>query len=304
VLDMNRLSVLHAVRSHGSLSAAARALNYTQPAISHHIRRLEEELRVKLVERGPRGVTLTDAGVVLARHAEELLARLARAEEEVCAVGNRTGGRVRVACFPSAMATLMPEAIARLAAVRPTTAVVLVEAEPPESMALLLAGEVDVALTFDYDDAAPETANGYATVPLRRDTLLAVLSADHPLAGGAGSLELSSLAHERWIVGCPRCREHLLAACAQVGFAADVAVATDDYVAVQALIERSVGVSLLSELALEAYHAPGVVVREVSPRIARRVSALIPQPPAAPGVTALVEALSDVAAKNAAASTR
>jgi DNA-binding transcriptional LysR family regulator len=116
------------------------------------------------------------------------------------------------------------------------------------------------------------------------------------LAKATGRLDLASLAGDRWIVGCPRCREHLLAACARVGFAADVAVATDDYVAVQALISRGVGVSVLSELALQAYRAPGVVLRQISPQFGRRVSAVIPQAPTAPGVAALVDALTAVAA--------
>lgn len=296
MLDVARLRVLHAVRVHGSLSAAARALNYTQPAVSHHLRKLEEEVGVQLLSRGPRGVTLTEAGETLVRHAEEVIARLARAEEEVSAVAQRSGGRVRLASFPSAMATLVPDAIALLASKYADTTVTLVEAEPPESLAMIVAGDVDVALTFDYDDARADVAPGYVTVPLRHDVLLAVVAADHPLAEGEGALDLAALADDRWIVGCPRCREHLLTACTRAGFSADVAVATDDYVAVQALIARGVGVSLLSELALDAYRGRDVVVRQTSPTLGRRVSAVMPEPPVSRGVAALVDALTTAAA--------
>jgi DNA-binding transcriptional LysR family regulator len=296
VLDVTRLRVLNAVRQHGSLSAAARALNYTQPAISHHIRKLEENLRVRLLDRGPRGVTLTEAGTALALHAEEVLARLARAEEDVCAIAKLTGGRVRLASFPSAMATLVPDAIARLADAEPDCHITLVEAEPPDSVAMLAGGEVDVALTFDYDDAPAEVIDGYTKVPLRRDHLFAVLAKDHPLAAHEGELALGSLAAERWIVGCARCREHLLTACEREGFAPDVVVATDDYVAVQSLVARSVGVSLLSELALMAYRNPNVAVRDLSPTVGRRVSAVIPLPPVSRGVAALITALTEAAA--------
>ncbi|MDQ4045417.1 MAG: LysR family transcriptional regulator [Chloroflexota bacterium] len=295
MLDVTRLRALNAVRLHGSLSAAARALNYTQPAVSHHIRKLEDDLRVRLLDRGPRGVTLTEAGVALALHAEEVLARLARAEEEVCAIASSTGRRVRLASFPSAMATLVPDAIARLAVTQPDCHITLVEAEPPESVSMLAAGDVDVALTFDYDGASAEEIDGYTTVPLRHDFLFAVLAGDHPLAEQGGDLDLAGLAGERWIVGCARCREHLLTACAGVGFAPDVVVATDDYVAVQSLVARSVGVSLLSELALRAYRNPQVTVRPVSPSLGRRVSAVIPVPPVSQGVTALMTALTTAA---------
>src|SRR5215217_8971419 len=112
MLDVRQLRVLKAVADHGSFSAAADALSYTQPAISQQIAALERRAGTTLVDRGSRGVRLTDAGRALVEHADAVLARLAAAEAELDAIAGLRGGRLRLAAFPSAGASLMPEAIA------------------------------------------------------------------------------------------------------------------------------------------------------------------------------------------------
>ncbi len=129
MIDLDRLRILHAVATSGSLSAAARALGSSQPAVSHHVRALEREVGTPLVARAGRGVRLTAAGEALAGHAAAILDRLAVAEEEVAALAGLRAGRVRVAAFPSAAAALVPPALAALAAAHPGLAVTLVEAE-------------------------------------------------------------------------------------------------------------------------------------------------------------------------------
>src|ERR671938_546941 len=112
MLDVKRLRVLREVAARGSFSGAAEALSYTQSAVSQQIAALEREAGAQLVERNARGVRLTDAGRVLVAHADAVLARLADAEAELSALAGLRAGRVRVASFPSAGATVMPKAIA------------------------------------------------------------------------------------------------------------------------------------------------------------------------------------------------
>ena len=69
-MDPRRLLVFREVARTGSLGGAARALGWTQPAVSQHVRRLEADAGTPLVVRAGRGVTLTEAGRVLLRHAE------------------------------------------------------------------------------------------------------------------------------------------------------------------------------------------------------------------------------------------
>ncbi|HET9895265.1 MAG TPA: LysR family transcriptional regulator [Streptosporangiaceae bacterium] len=98
MLDATRLRVLVAVARHGSVTAAAHALNYAQPSISHHIARLEAETGAKLMERAGRGIKLTEAGQLLAGRAEEILGRLDAAEAELAAHIGLARDRVRLGC--------------------------------------------------------------------------------------------------------------------------------------------------------------------------------------------------------------
>jgi DNA-binding transcriptional LysR family regulator len=150
MLDVTRLRVLVAVARHGSVTAAARALNYAQPSVSHHLSRLEAETGALLTQRAGRGVRLTDAGRLLAERAEEILGRLDAAENELAAHVGLRAGRIRLAAFPSALSTLVPIAAARLEAENPGLDLTLAEAEPPEALRMLRAGYVDVALVFRH----------------------------------------------------------------------------------------------------------------------------------------------------------
>src|SRR5215475_12663857 len=150
MLDVTRLRVLAAVARHGSVTAAAKALNYAQPSVSHHLARLEAETGTRLVERSGRGVRLTDAGRLLAGRAEEILGRLDAAEHELAAHIGQREERIRVAGFPSALATVVPAAAARLRAEHPGAELLLAEpvhlvtqagaAPPPRTAGSPLAG--------------------------------------------------------------------------------------------------------------------------------------------------------------------
>src|SRR5215468_3357668 len=146
MLDVTRLRVLVAVARHGSVTAAARSLNYAQPSVSHHLARLEAETGARLTQRSGRGIRLTDAGRLLAGRAEEILGRLDAAERELAAHVEQRQERIRLAVFASALATIVPAALSRLAAGHPVIDLLLAEAEPPEAMRMLRAGQVDVAL--------------------------------------------------------------------------------------------------------------------------------------------------------------
>ena len=166
MLDVTRLRVLVAVARHGSVTAAARELNYAQPSVSHHLARLEAETGVRLIQRAGRGIRLTDAGRLLADRATEVLGRLDAAENELAAHAGLSAGRVRLAAFPSALGTIVPAAAAMLRADYPGMDVRLTEAEPPEALRMLRAGYVDVALVFRHAQRpAPAEADPAGAFP-------------------------------------------------------------------------------------------------------------------------------------------
>src|ERR1700691_2759502 len=149
MLDTRRLRVLCVVAKHGSFSAAATALGYTQPAISRQIATLEAEVGATLVRRVPQGALLTDAGRLLVERGKVILARLEDAEAELRGLAGLEGGTLQLASFPSAAASFVPLAIARYRARYPAVELSIVMADPVDSVPRLLAGELDMALSHD-----------------------------------------------------------------------------------------------------------------------------------------------------------
>ncbi|MFD4992012.1 LysR family transcriptional regulator [Cellulosimicrobium cellulans] len=302
-MDLTRLRVLAAVAREGSVTAAARSLHYAQPSVSHHLARLEAEVGVPLLERHGRGVRLTAAGRLLAARAEEILGRVGAARDELDALVSLSAGRVRLAAFPSALATLVPDVVARLARDHPGLGVGLVEAEPPEALDALRRGAADVALVFEHD-RSPVDVEGLRAVPVLAEELFLVRAADDAApTGGDGSApgadpvlaDLAPLADAAWIAGCERCRADLVGRCERAGFTPRVAFETDDYVAVQSLVAAGAGVSLLPALALRAHRDPRVDVRAL-PGAARRVLAVTYGERPSPGAAAVVDGLVRAAA--------
>src|SRR5215470_12356825 len=152
MLDVNRLRVIDAVARHGSVTAAAKALHYTQPSVSHHLARLEAETGAQLLQRVGRGIRLTEAGQLLADRAAEIIGRVDAAEAELSAHVGLTAGRVRLASFSSALGSLVPAAIAALSRDYPGLEISLIDLHPPEALELLRAGQIDVAVIFRYDE--------------------------------------------------------------------------------------------------------------------------------------------------------
>lgn len=311
MLDVTRLRVLVAVSRHGSVTAAARALNYAQPSVSHHLSRLEAETGALLTQRAGRGVRLTDAGRLLAERAEEILGRLDAAENELAAHVGLRAGRIRLAAFPSALSTLVPMAAARLEAENPGLDLTLAEAEPPEALRMLRAGYVDVALVFrHYQDGATVSPPGDSDEGTRSRLLLddpihlvtpaAAASEDpHPFRIATTDEpalppwpDLADYAEYRWIGGCERCRSYLVWQCELAGFSPKIAFTTDDFVAVQALVAAGLGITTLPGLALRAARHPGIQATPL-PGSHRQVLAVTygeaPEPPA---VARLLDVLS------------
>src|SRR4051794_25937522 len=145
MLDVRRMKVLREVAARGSFSAAAEALSFTQSAVSQQVAALERETGAKLVERRPRGVRLTDAGQALVDHADAILARIDAAEDELAAIAGLGGGRLRLACFQSAGATLVPRAVAEFHGRHPEVDLGMIEAEPDDAREPVSCGQIDFA---------------------------------------------------------------------------------------------------------------------------------------------------------------
>jgi len=297
MLHLGRLRVLSEVVSRGSFSAAAESLSYTQSAISQAVARLEAETGTMLVVRDRRGVRATAAGATLVEHAEAIFAQVEAAEADLAAVLGVRGGRLRVASFPSAGATLMPLAVATFRRRHPDVSLTLAEGEPEEIGPRLRAGEFDLALLFEFPGARERPGVGLRTTMLLEDPMHVALPAQHPLAEKP-ALTLADLRDQDWVQtsSSSPCARHVVRSCLAAGFEPNATFESDDYETVQGLVAAGVGVALIPRLALTRVH-PGIVVRELAPRSPTRkvVAATMAGPGVAPAAKTMIRLLADVA---------
>jgi molybdate transport repressor ModE-like protein len=303
MLDVRRMRVLREVAAQGSFSAAAEALSFTQSAVSQQVAALERESGTKLVERGTRGVSLTEAGRALVEHADAILARIEAAEEELAAIAGLRGGRLRLGSFQSAGATMLPRAVAEFHERHPAVELGMIEAEPDEASERLRAGEIDLALVYDFEPLPGMLDEDLELAHLIDDPYEVILPKGHRLAGRR-TLRLADLAEDPWIAATPACgcRQITERACMDAGFEPRVAFEADETLAAQALVAAGVGVTLLPRLALTTLH-PGVEARSLRREApVRRIwAASVAGGYHSPASAAMVQILRDVAGEFAGA---
>jgi molybdate transport repressor ModE-like protein len=278
VLDVSRLRILAAVAQLGSVTAAARELNYSQPSVSHHLARLERETGAQLVQRVGRGIRLTEAGRILADRAVEILGRLDSARAELDTYVGLNAGRLRIASYSTALVALLPAVAATLGRDHPGLRLEIVDTHPPEALDMLRAGDVDAALIFGYDEDA-HSAPGVRLQFLRDDPTY--LLTRERVAG------MTALRDATWVGGCERCTEHLVELCAREGFQPRIQYATDDMVAIQALVAAGMGAATIPGLALDAHRHPDIVATELPGSERHVYLATYGDPPDPPPIAAL-----------------
>ncbi len=299
MLNLGRLRILSEVVARGSFSGAAESLSYTQSAVSQAIARLESETGTTLLIRDRRGVRPTSAGATLVAHAEAIFAQVEAAEADLAAVLGLRGGRLRVASFPSAGATLMPLAVAEFRGRHPDVELTLAEGEPEEIAPRVRAGEFDLALLFEFAGVRERPGAGLRTVTLLQDPMHVALPADHPLVSKR-ALGLADLRDEHWVQtsASSPCARHVVRSCVAAGFEPHVTFESDDYETVQGLVAAGVGVALIPRLAATHVHE-GVVIRALAPTspVRRVIAATMNGPGVEPSARSMIRVLSTVAAR-------
>jgi molybdate transport repressor ModE-like protein len=293
--EIKHFRLLRALNTHGSMSAAARELGYSQPAVTQQLQSWERSLGTPLVIRGGGRLRLTPAGRLLHDHGERVLDIVDRAEVEVDSLRTLNAGTVRIASFPSASATIVPEAMARLRTRHPNLTFTLIEGTPTESLELLRSGRCDVAVVFQYSsqDALPREDLEWR--PLMREDVHLAFPPDY----GDPALQavpIADLWDAAWIAGCPNCSGNIIDTCREAGFEPRIEFETDDYVAVQSLAINGLGVSLIPDLILSIVSLPRLRLVRPEPAQFRSVSAVsTPGLMMTPGVAETMTVLEAVA---------
>jgi DNA-binding transcriptional LysR family regulator len=297
MLDAGKLATLRAVVDAGSLSAAARRLNLTQPAVSRQVALLEAQLGTPLLRRTRQGVRPTEAGLLLAGHAAEVERRLALAEEQVAELAGLRRGRVRLGSFFTAFAQLTPELVARADERLPDIAIEHELVDRATAFARIAAGELDAAIVFDAGAAtSPGGAApaGIELVPLFTDRARILLPAAHPLAART-ELRCADLAGETWIRAHEGGAAELLdRTLERAGIDPPLLAAGrgDEPVEAQVYVVAGAGVMLGHELNV-IVNAAGIAIRPLTDGPPRRIQAAVP-PDASPATRAVVALLREL----------
>jgi len=262
-VELRHLAALEAVAEEASFGRAARRLGYTQSAISQQIAQLEKVVGAKLVERpgGPRAVSLTDAGRLLLRHADAIVARLAAAQADMAALEAGEAGPLRVGILQSVGARLLPGLIRRFKQQFPRVSVQVVEGNTPgELLPLVERGELD----FTFAEL-PLQEGPFDWVELLRDPYVLLVSSGSHLAIREAAPPLRELTGLP-MIGWRTDRGHDIRG-------VEYAFRSDDNGTVLGLVEADLGVAVAPRLVLRP-DRDGIVALPFGSRLRPRVLGL------------------------------
>lgn len=271
-VEIRHMAALNAVAEQGSFGAAANHLGYTQSAISQQIATLEKAVGQRLVDRpgGPRKVSLTEAGELLLRHAQAIVARLAAAHADLVALAEGEAGTLRIGTFQSVGNRMVPRLVRRFHDAWPKVQVRLTESHDDDDILHMVeSGELDLAFTVMPIPEGPLDA-----IELMRDPYLLVVAAGCPLAMRDKPPTLRDLEGEpiisyRYCRATTQIERHI----GSRGRELDVVFRSDDNGTVQAMVAAGMGAAIMPALALDL-NDPEVVALQPAPPFPPRVIAL------------------------------
>lgn len=259
MLNPVHLQTLGVVVSTGSFASAARELGYTASAVSQQMEALERASGLTLFERGARGVAVTGSARMLADRARRVLLDLEELDADARSIAEGRTGRLKVGCFPTAGARILPAALSGLKVSHPSIEVTLRIAEPGATIDMVESGELDVALTFEYAALTRSWPAHVKREPLLTENLVLLT----PLAMVApNTAAIRALAGDaEWISsGSGTAGESTTyRICAELGFVPNVTLRTEYYDLVTAFVAAGLGVAMVPALGIVSHDRVNVL---------------------------------------------
>jgi DNA-binding transcriptional LysR family regulator len=268
-ISVTGLRVLREVAAQGSFTAAAKTLGYTQSAVSRQVAGLEGAAGTPLFERSARGVRPTDAGEALLQRAGIVLDELDAAQRELAGITELATGRLGVGAFPTAMAALVPRALAGFRAEHPTVRIGLREGVTSSQVKRLISGVIDVAVIGILPGAREIRDRRITLEHLIDDPLLLAVGREHPLARRR-SVDVDDLADESWIAGSSKASDTMIGPWQWAGWQPRVELIAKEWTGKLGLVAAGLGVTLVPGLAAAAVRRDVALVRIRSELPARR----------------------------------
>ena len=294
-LTLTAMRVVDEVSARGSFTAAAGALGYTQSAVSRQVSLAEQAVGAKLFERGSRGVRLTQRGELLLRRVKTILAQVDAAMLEQDELGEPLSDRLTVGAFPTALAALVPRALARVIAEHPALEVKIREGGTEAQLRRLRAGRIDVGviaagagLEYDLGDLTFDQ--------LMRGQAHLIVSAEHRFAE-RGWVNVADLEGERWIVGEADRSGPQFGAWPTLAGEPDIIYTLRDWTGRFGLVAAGLGVAVIPSLLLPALPARVRALRVEDPQPFRREVLAVTRPDRTPSIQTMIAAMREEAAR-------
>ncbi len=292
--DLRRLRLLRELAERGTLGAVATALGYSPSAVSQQLTVLEKEVGVRLLEKAGRGVRLTDAGRLLARHAVALLAGAEAARADLASMTGEIRGTVRAGGLQSATRRILIPAMIRARVEHPQVRLEISELELEQALPELRLGTLDVVISDEYDGHPRPRPTGLRFGPLHEEPLKLVLPAGHPCAGHGGPVAVAALREDVWVASAAGTGHHALVvgACRSLGgYEPDLRHRSNDADVQLELVRAAGAVALMPALALPTADQ-ALAVRDVAEAvISRRLVVITRDSPATPALNAYLAAV-------------
>ncbi|HEV7789447.1 MAG TPA: LysR family transcriptional regulator [Pseudonocardia sp.] len=269
-LSLQRLRMLRELHRRGTVTAAAAALHYTASAVSQQLAQLERDVGARLFERLGRRVQLTELGLVLTEHAEEIIGSVERATLALEEAQEGVSARLTAGVWASVASGLLPAALTALAADHPGIQVRTKELAPEDTEGAVRDGALDFSFVIDYSNYPMSWDPALARVVIAVERLHAAVPAG---AVPSATLSLPGLAEHPWILAGPRSHfgRAVRIACQRSGFEPKINHEVGEQATALAMVAAGLGVTLVSDLGLSLC-PPGVDIVSLTEPVMRTVS--------------------------------
>ncbi|WP_141430749.1 LysR family transcriptional regulator [Bacillus sp. 03113] len=228
----------------GNLSRAAETLNLTQSGVSHAVRSLESEYGFLLLSRNKAGVQLTENGRRVLKYAREILNYNEQLKQEIAAINGLEAGAIRIGTFTSVSIHWLPGIINQFRHEHPRIEISLMEGDYSDIETWIHNGVIDLGFM-----SLPSSDN-LEVIPLKNDRMLCIVPQNHPLTNQS-KISYAQLEKEPFIMPSYQCGYDVRQVLEKASVQLNVQFEAGDDHAIVAMVESGLGISVMSELALQ-----------------------------------------------------
>ena len=238
-IGIKDMRAFFAIVEEGNISHAAIRLGIAQPALSRQRKHLEENLHVKLFERGSRRIRLTEAGQVLYNRVESILGMVDGTVREIKEIGSGTKGSIRIGTITTSGAMILPDLIAEFRKFYPDVTFEIWEAEGARILELLDSRIIEIAITRTQVDNL-----AYGSLVLPNEPLVIVMNAENVCGKDDETVRLEELKDQPLIIPL-RWKSNFTAACKKLDFDPDIICVSDSVVQDLMMVKMNLGAAMI-----------------------------------------------------------